>query len=92
MNEMIPGPLLIVTAVTTEGACGSELAKLVTYHVLRNINRDELVTIVYCKGVTHEVGRNHRSARPGLDHRLLATLIHGGHLLVELHTDKRAFF
>jgi len=89
---MIPGPLLIVAAVTTEGACGSELAKLVTYHVLGNINRDELVTIVHCKGVSHEVGRNHRSARPGLDHSLLSTLIHGVNLLLQFHADKWAFF
>ena len=89
---MIPGPLLIVAAVTTEGACGSELAKLVTYHVLGNINRDELVTIVHCKGVSHEVGRNHRGACPRLDHVLLATFVHSKYFLLKLDINIWTFF
>ena len=87
-----PGPLLVVAAVTTEGACQGELAQLVTDHVLGDVDGDELVTIVNSEGVSNEIGRNHRSARPSLDHRLLSALIHGVNLLLKFHADVRAFF
>ena len=84
--------LLVVTAVTTEGACGSELAQLVSHHVLGYVNGNKLVTIVYCDSVTYEVGRNHRGARPSLHNSLLTTLVHSVNLLLELDTDVRTFF
>ena len=92
MNYYIPGPLFIVAAMTTEGASGSKLTKLVTYHVLGNIYGNELITIVHSESVTHKFGSNHRSTRPSLDHALLAALIHCVNLLFELYTNVRAFF
>ena len=90
---MIPGPLfLVVAAVTTEGASRSKFSELVTYHVLGYVNGNKLVTIVHCDSVTHEVGRDHRGARPSLDHSLLAALVHSVNFLLELYTDVRTFF
>lgn len=61
--------------MAAEDAGGSELAKLVTHHVLGDVHGDELVAIVHGNSLTHEVGRNHRSSRPCLDGNLLVGLL-----------------
>lgn len=61
--------------MAAEDAGGSELAKLVTHHVLGDVHRDKLVAIVHGDSLTHEVGRNHRSSRPCLDGNLLVGLL-----------------
>lgn len=48
--------LLAVAAVTTERTCRSELTKFVTNHVLSNVDRNELVAVVYSNCVTYEIG------------------------------------
>ena len=45
-----------------ESSCWRKLTKLVTYHVLSNINRNKLVSIMNCDGVTYKVRRNHACA------------------------------
>ena len=58
-----PGLLsLVVAAVATESTSWSKFAKLVTYHVFSDIDRDELITIVYGESVAYEFRSNHRSA------------------------------
>ena len=59
---MIAMVLLAVAGVATEGARGGELAQLVSYHVFRYVNRDELITIVNCDSMTYEIRRNHGGA------------------------------
>ena len=61
--------------MAAEDAGGGELAKLVTNHVLGDVHGDELVAVVNGYGLTHKVGRNHRSPRPGLDGDLLVRLL-----------------
>ena len=67
---------LTVTRVTTECAGRSELAQLVTHHILGYIHRDELVTIMNCDSMTYEIRRNHRCTAPSLNNIFLARLIH----------------
>ena len=45
-----------------ECSCRRELTKLVAYHVLSNINRNKLISIMNCDGVTYKVRRNHACA------------------------------
>ena len=45
--------------MAAELAGGCELTELVAYHVLGYIHRNELVTVVHCNGVAHEVGADH---------------------------------
>ena len=48
--------------MASECSCRSELAELVAYHVLRNVNRNKLVSIMNCDSVTHKVRRDHTCA------------------------------
>lgn len=61
--------------MAAEDAGGSELAKLVTHHVLGDVHGDELVAIVNGNSLTHKVGRYHRSSRPCLDGNFLVRLL-----------------
>ena len=56
---MFPWELLLVTCMATETTRGRELTQLVSYHVLGNVDRDELVTIMNCNCMSHEIGGNH---------------------------------
>src|SRR5438445_7682120 len=62
-----------------------ELAQLVPHHVLRDVHRDELVPVVHREGVAHEIGRDGRAARPGLEHLLFVLLVQGR----DLHKERR---
>ena len=75
------GLLLVIAGVTAERAGRSKLTELVTYHVLRYIYRNELVTIVNCDCVTYKVRGDHTRG-----------LIHSEHLVFQLNVDKRSFF
>ena len=37
----------------------SKLTQLVSYHILRNINRNEFISIVNCNGMPNKIRRNH---------------------------------
>ncbi len=53
---MIRGQLFfLVAGVAAESAGGSELAELVTYHVLRHVDGDELVAVMHGEGVAYKV-------------------------------------
>ena len=51
--------LLLVAGMATETARGRELAQLVSYHVLGDLDRDEFVTVVNCNCMSHEIRGNH---------------------------------
>ena len=78
--------------MTTEVTRRSELAQLVTYHVLRYIYRDELVPVVHSDRLSDEVGRDHAGTRPSLDDRLLASLVLSDDSRLQLGFDVWAFF
>lgn len=48
--------------MASESSCWRKLTELVTYHILSNINRNKLVSIMNCDGVAYEVRRNHARA------------------------------
>ena len=77
--------------MTLVGTGGSKLAQLVTNHVLGNIYRNMLAAIVYCDGVTDELGEDRGSARPGLEDLLLALFVHFNDSFDKLRSHKRAF-
>ena len=51
--------LLSVTRVATETTSWSKLSKLVSYHILCNINRDKFVTVMNCNSMSYEIRRYH---------------------------------
>src|SRR5207248_2257239 len=55
---------------------GGELAQLVPDHSLGDEDRDVLATVVHCDRVADHLGEDGRGPRPGLDHLLLARLVH----------------
>ena len=77
-------------AFECSGRC--EFAKFVADHVLSNVNRNELVSIMNCDSVADEVRGDHAGARPGLyDLLLLATIIHSKNSLLQCFLDVRSF-
>ena len=65
------------------GRC--KLAKLMAYHKLGYIHRDELITIMYRKCMPYKIRRDRRATAPCLDHRFFVLpLVDPGDLLVEL--------
>ena len=60
--------------MTTEIAGRSELAQLVTHHILGYVYGNELISVVDSYRLTDEVRRNHTCARPSLDDSLLVPL------------------
>ena len=78
--------------MSAEGTGRGELTQLVPYHILRNVNRNELVPVVNGDRVTDEIGRNHRSPGPSLYHGFLIRFVHGENLLLKFHAYERAFF
>ena len=76
-----------------EVAGRSKFTEFVTYHELRYINRNELVTIVHSKRVTNEIRCNGGTATPGFDNPFLGfTLGHIQHLLLQFYVYVRTFF
>src|SRR5690606_37145415 len=79
----------LVGRVTVIGTGRCELAKLVTYHVLGNENRDMLVAVMHAEGNTHELRQDGRAAAPDLDHIVAAGCEGLLGLLEHVAVDKR---
>src|SRR5271169_2928929 len=62
---------LLVRRVSLERAGQSEFAKLVPDHVFGDVHRNMLLAIVDGDGQPHEIRRNRRASRPGLDRPLV---------------------
>ena len=77
--------------MATELASRSELSQLMSNHILCNVNRNKLISVVNGNRMTYEIRRNHRSARPSLDHVLLTAFIHSDDFLLEADFDIRTF-
>src|SRR5438093_11855630 len=63
--------------VAAEDPRGHELSELVPDHVLGDIDRQELVTVVDGQRVADELRRDRATARPGLEHPFLAAPVQG---------------
>ena len=81
-----------LTGMPPKNTGRGKFAKFMTYHVFGNINRDEFIAVVHCDCLANEIGRNHRSARPGFDHSLLVgfNILH--HAFFKFVMDVWAFF
>jgi len=42
--------------MASPGTCRSKLAQFMTYHVLGDVHRDELVAVMHGDGVSHKIG------------------------------------
>src|SRR6266480_322644 len=67
-----------------------ELPELVPHHVLRHVDRDELVAVVHGERVPDEVGRDGAAPRPGLEDLLLVLVVQGRELLEQRRLHVRA--
>src|SRR5258706_8990368 len=79
-----------LAAVTLERAGHRELAELVTDHVLGDVDRNELASVVDGDRVTDHVRNDGRAARPGLDDLLVAFAIHRVDLRLQMAVDERS--
>src|SRR5438552_813933 len=78
-------------AVPAEDPGRHELPELVTHHVFRDIDRNELVAVVHRQRVADELRQHRRAARPGLEHALLAAAVHPLDLLHQRVDHVRTF-
>src|SRR5882724_3683970 len=78
--------------VTFECPGRRKLSQLVTHHILGNIYRDELLTVMAGQRMPDEFRKNCRAPRPGLDDLLLVLHVHRLHLLFQVLVDERSFF
>ena len=71
----------------------SEFTELVTHHVLRHVNRNELVAVVDGDRMADKVRGNHAGTGPSLDNLfLLATFVHSKNSGLQGFLDVRSFF
>ena len=78
--------------MTPEVAGGGELAQLVADHLLGDVNRDKLVSVVNSDSMADEVRGDHAGTGPGLDHLFfLATIIHSKNSLLQGFLDVWTF-
>src|SRR5204862_3123050 len=59
-------------AVRPERSGHRELTEPVAHHVLGHVDRDELLAVVDGESVAHELRRDRRAPRPGLEYFLLS--------------------
>src|SRR5579884_1754412 len=78
-----------VVAVAAVGPRRRELAQLVADHRLRDEHRHVLAAVVDRDRVADELGEDGRAARPGLQHALLARLVHALDPLHQPGLDER---
>ena len=70
------GALIDTASMRAERARRRELSQLVPYHILSNVDRNELVAIMHSKRVSDKVWRNRRPPRPSAHNLLVTRLIH----------------
>src|SRR5688572_28455320 len=75
---------LHVRAVAAEDPRRRELAQFVSDHVLRDVDRNELVPVVNRERVSHELRRDRRPAGPRLQHTAFIDAVHLLQLLQQL--------
>src|SRR5262252_2289912 len=83
--------LLGVRAMTAEVTSRREFAQTVADHVLADEDGHVLAAVVDRDRVPDHVRVDHRRARPGADHLLVARLVHLLDLIAKALADERAF-
>src|SRR5665811_645111 len=74
-SRLSASALVGVPGVPAIRSCRSKLAEFVSYHLLTDIDRDMLPTVMHRHRVTDHAGENCRSARPGAHNGSLITCI-----------------
>ena len=69
-----------------------EFAELVADHVLSEVDRNELLAVMYSNGVANHFRYDGRPARPGLVNLLFVSGVHSEDRFVEVIVDERSFF
>src|SRR5262245_60431783 len=77
----------LAAGVTAEVTRRSELAELVTDHVLGDVDRDVAAPVVHSDRVADHLREDRRVARPGLEDALLAAAVHGLDARQQLRVD-----
>ncbi len=91
-NLCLSFALVFLGGVTPEVTRGRELTEFVAYHVLRYIDRNELVAVMHSERVANEIWRNHGPTRPGFDDRFSTRVILLLNLIVQAEINIWAFF
>ena len=78
--------------MTSVGPRHNKLSQLVSYHILGNINRNMLSSVLYCYGMPHKRMEDRLAARPGIDYFLFARIVHCVNLLQKTLVCERSFF
>src|SRR5262245_12428491 len=73
-----------------ENAGMREFAQLVPHHVFSDIDGHMLLAVVHGNRKSHEIRKDGRTARPGLDWTLVVRLLRRFHLLYQMVIDERA--
>ena len=79
-------------AVLLEDSRRRKLSKLVAHHILRHEDGVKDFAVMNEERMSHELRRDRRAARPGLDRLLDGAVIHLVDLLEEMLIDERTFF
>ena len=70
---------------------GGKFAQLMAHHVLGDVHRDELVSIVHGHSVPYKVRSYHRPSTPGFYHLLLAAIVYPLYFANKLVRNIRPF-
>src|SRR5579863_10060682 len=78
--------------MAVEGPRRRKFAQLMTHHVLRAVDRDELMAVMHRERQSDHVRYDHRTARPGADYPLVSGGDRRFDLLLQMAVDKGTFF
>jgi hypothetical protein len=78
--------------MTSECSRRRKLTQAMPDHVLRNVNWDKFLSVMYSYRQADEIRSNHRRSRPRLDHDPLIALIDFLDLLLQFGVNIRSFF
>ena len=71
---------------------GHKLGEFATDHILGDVNRDELLSVMHCNGMAHHFRSDRRSARPRLVDLLFVPGIHGEYGLHQVVVNEWTLF
>ena len=75
-----------------EGTRRRKFAEFVSDHIFRDVDRQELFSVMNVEIKPDEVRRNRRTARPSLNGLVVAALLSGQHFVHQGRFDIVAFF
>src|SRR5262245_51718121 len=81
-----------VRSVPLENARHREFAQLVPHHLLGDIHRHVLLTVVHGDREADEIREDRRAPRPGTDRLLVLVGLRRVDLLLQMGVDERSFF